>query len=111
MWGTLGQHALKNKNKRFYTVGVDIYEPWLMECKRNGIQDDCIFHLSPLLPCLELPGGLPPAWGIEDALGLGHTWLQLSRKGTPPIYFQQLSLLDQEYYPKTKGDAIHRDRG
>ena len=34
-------------------------------------------YLPFLLPGLEPLDGLPPAAGIEDVLGLGHTWLQV----------------------------------
>jgi len=31
-----------NRNKRFYTVGVDIFEPYIEHCRASGIHDDYI---------------------------------------------------------------------
>lgn len=30
-----------NKNKRVFTVGLDIFKPCLEESKKHGIHDDC----------------------------------------------------------------------
>jgi len=31
-----------NRHKRYYAVGVDIFEPYISECKNRGIYQDCI---------------------------------------------------------------------
>jgi SAM-dependent methyltransferase len=41
-----------NRNKRFYTIGVDVFKPYLMACKRRKTHDDyilCDVTKSPLL--------------------------------------------------------------